>query len=142
MQNSYIIDAFLSGVLWLALVLVVVDVRARTKELSQVLNPSTFGAVFYQVLIPASLISAPLIAVLGFLLWRFYALMIGSASFGAGGAGLLVIMGAVGAIAVWLDMLLAMVRHARSADFAQVKRENEARRLLQQSMQTNPQARA
>lgn len=142
MQNSYIIDAFLSGVLWLALVLVVVDVRARTKELSQVLDPATFGTVFYQVLIPASLISVPIMAILGFLLWRFYALMLGSASFGAGGAGLLVIMGAVGAIAVWLDMLLVMVRHARNADFAQVKRENEARRLLQQSMQTNPQARA
>lgn len=139
MQNSYIVDAFLSGVLWFALIMLAADVRARSKELSQVLNPATFGAVFYQVITPASLVSAPLIAIMVFLLWRFYALMVASASLGAGGIGLLVIMALFGAMVIFLDVLIVSIKHVRSADFAQFKREQAARQLLRAGQSTQAQ---
>lgn len=113
MQNSYIVDAFLSGTVWVSLIYLYFACRSRVIELNHLVTPELFLMAITRLLKPSIAIATPFIAILGFMLWRFYGLMLASEAWGAGGIGLLAIMFLVGAPMVWLYVLLVCVKHSR-----------------------------
>lgn len=113
MQNSYIIDAFLSGTVWVSLIYLYFACRSRVIELNDLVTPELFLVAITKLLKLSIVITTPFIAILGFMLWRFYGLMLASQAWGAGGIGLLAIMFFVGAPMIWLYVLLVCVKHSR-----------------------------
>lgn len=113
MQNSYIVDAFLSGTVWASLIYLYFACRSRISELNDLITPESFLVAITKLLKLSITITMPFIAILGFMLWRFYGLMLASQTWGAGGIGLLTIMFFVGAPMIWLYVLLVCVKHSR-----------------------------
>lgn len=116
MQNAYIVDFFLSGMLMIMMFYLYVDILSRLKLLNKVIDRNTLAVAIGQTLRQSVLLSVPLLILLMFLLWRFYAVMVISQSWGIGGAGLLVIMAILGSFFVWLDMLLVCIKNSRFVD--------------------------
>lgn len=112
MQNQYIVDAFLSGALWVIVVYLVFDVRARVTALGAVMDSNILSAALSSVAKKASIVAIPFVAFFSFLLWRFFGLMVDSQTWGAGGAGLLVALFATGVALVWLNIILIFVNHS------------------------------
>lgn len=113
MQNSYIVDAFLSGTVWVSLIYLYFACRSRVVELNTLVTPDSFLMAITRLLKPSIIIAMPFIAILSFMLWRFYGLMLASQTWGAGGIGLLAMMFVVGAPMIWLYVLLVCVKHSR-----------------------------
>lgn len=116
MQNAYIVDFFLSGMLMIMMFYLYVDILSRLKLLNKVIDSNTLAVAIGQTFRQSLLLSTPLLILLMFLLWRFYAVMVITQSWGVGGAGLLVIMAILGSFFVWLDMLLICVKNSRFVD--------------------------
>lgn len=116
MQNAYIVDFFLSGMLMIMMFYLYVDILSRLKLLNKVIDSNTLAVAIGQTLRQSLLLSVPLLILLMFLLWRFYAVMVISQSWGIGGAGLLIIMAILGSFFVWLDILLVCIKNSRFVD--------------------------
>lgn len=110
MQNQYIVDAFLSGALWAIVAYLVFEVRARVLGLSEVMDSNVLSAALAHVAKKASIVAVPFWLFFVFLLWRFYGLMVDSQTWGAGGAGLLAGLFAIGVSLIWLYIVLMFVR--------------------------------
>lgn len=123
MQNQYIVDAFLSGTLWALIAYLFFEVRATIAVFSDVMDASLLSVALSKVVKKASITAIPFCLFLLFLLWRFYGLMVASETWGAGGAGLLVILFVIGTALVWLQVVLAFVR---SSGFVKVARQVSA----------------
>ena len=115
MQNAYIVDFFLSGMLMIMMFYLYVDILSRLKLLNKVIDSNTLAVAIGQTFLQSLLLSVPLLIFM-FLLWRFYAVMVISQSWGVGGAGLLVIMAILGSFFVWLDILLVCIKNSRFVD--------------------------
>ena len=109
MQNQYIIDAFLSAALWAIIAYLVFEVRARIAALSAVMDANILSAALASVAKKATVLAMPFCVFFIFLLWRFYGLMVDSQTWGAGGAGLLVALFAIGITLIWLNIVLIFV---------------------------------
>lgn len=116
MQNAYLIDFFLSGMLMVMLFYLYIDILSRLKLLNKVIDSNALALAIGHTLRQSLLLSMPLLMLLMFLLWRFHAVMVVSQSWGIGGAGLLVIMAILGTLFAWLDMLLICVKNSRFVD--------------------------
>lgn len=125
MQNSYIVDAFLSGTVWVALIYLYFACRSRVIELNALVTPEIFLMAITRLLKSSIIIAMPFIAILGFMLWRFYGLMLASEAWGAGGIGLLAIMFGVGAPMIWLYVLLVCVKHSRFIGYIETVAHNQ-----------------
>jgi hypothetical protein len=119
MQNSYIVDAFLSGTVWVSLIYLYFACRTRVIELNALVTPEIFLMAITKLLKSSIIIATPFVAILSFMLWRFYGLMLASEAWGAGGIGLLVIMFGIGAPMIWLYVLLVCVKHSRLIGYAE-----------------------
>lgn len=109
MQNQYIIDAFLSAALWAIVAYLVFEVRARVMAIRALMDVNILSAALASVAKRATLVATPFWAFFIFLLWRFFGLMVGSQTWGAGGAGLLVALFAIGITLIWLNIVLIFV---------------------------------
>ncbi len=125
MQNSYIVDAFLTGTAWMILIFLFFDCKARVKALGNMMNSATLGVALSKSAKVATSVTVPFAAFYLFLLWRFYAFMVQSQTWGAGGLGLLVILGVMGVGLLWLLMMLIFVAHS---PFAQLSAIDDAAR--------------
>lgn len=119
MQNSYIVDAFLSGALWATIIYLFFDIKDRISVIDQLMGINTFSVAMADVVRSATLIALPFIAAYLFLLWRFYGLMLASESWGYGGMGLLIIFVAIGLPMIWLQIMLILVKRGRFIDVVQ-----------------------
>ena len=109
MQNQYIIDAFLSAALWAIVAYLVFEVRARVMAIRALMDVNILSAALASVAKRATLVATPFWAFFVFLLWRFFGLMVDSQTWGAGGAGLLVALFAIGITLTWLNIVLIFV---------------------------------
>lgn len=109
MQNQYIIDAFLSAALWAIVAYLVFEVRARVMAIRALMDVNILSAALASVAKRATLVATPFWAFFIFLLWRFFGLMVDSQTWGAGGAGLLVALFAIGITLIWLNIVLIFV---------------------------------
>ena len=109
MQNQYIIDAFLSAALWAIVAYLVFEVRARVMAIRALMDVDILSAALASVAKRATLVATPFWAFFIFLLWRFFGLMVDSQTWGAGGAGLLVALFAIGITLIWLNIVLIFV---------------------------------
>ena len=109
MQNQYIIDAFLSAALWAIVAYLVFEVRARIMAIRALMDVNILSAALASVAKRATLVATPFWAFFVFLLWRFFGLMVDSQTWGAGGAGLLVALFAIGITLIWLNIVLIFV---------------------------------
>ena len=109
MQNQYIIDAFLSAALWAIVAYLVFEVRARVMAIRALMDVNILSAALASVAKRATLVATPFWAFFVFLLWRFFGLMVDSQTWGAGGAGLLVALLAIGITLIWLNIVLIFV---------------------------------
>lgn len=109
MQNQYIIDAFLSAALWAIVAYLVFEVRARAMAIRALMDVNILSAALASVAKRATLVATPFWAFFVFLLWRFFGLMVDSQTWGAGGAGLLVALFAIGITLIWLNIVLIFV---------------------------------
>lgn len=109
MQNQYIIDAFLSAALWAFVAYLVFEVRARVMAIRALMDVNILSAALASVAKRATLVATPFWAFFIFLLWRFFGLMVDSQTWGAGGAGLLVALFAIGITLIWLNIVLIFV---------------------------------
>ena len=109
MQNQYIIDAFLSAALWAIVAYLVFEVRARIMAIRALMDVNILSAALASVAKRATLVATPFWAFFIFLLWRFFGLMVDSQTWGAGGAGLLVALFAIGITLIWLNIVLIFV---------------------------------
>ncbi|WLG15034.1 hypothetical protein Q6344_06795 [Psychrobacter cibarius] len=125
MQNSYIVDAFLTGTAWMILIFLYFDIRARIKALNNMMNSTTLAVALSKSVKAATSFAVPFAALYLFLLWRFYAFMVQSQTWGAGGAGLVVILGIIGVLMVWLTMMLVFVAHSPFAQISSLKQNND-----------------
>lgn len=123
MQNQYIVDIFLSGTLWALIAYLFFEVRATITVFSGVMDASLLSVALSQVVKKATITAIPFWLFLIFLLWRFYGLMVESQTWGAGGAGLLVMLFVIGVALVWLQVVLTFVR---SSGFVKVARKVSA----------------
>lgn len=126
MQNSYLVDVFLSACLAIMVLYVVIGIKSRLKQMNEAISPDMFASAFNRVGIKSTLFSVPIIAVLMFLLWRFYALLYIAQSLGAGGVGLIVIIGLAGSLLIWLNMVLINIKQVYSQDFIALERLQSA----------------
>lgn len=125
MQNSYIVDAFLTGAAWMILIFLFFDCKARIKALGNMMSSATLGVALSKSAKVATSVTVPFAAFYLFLLWRFYALMVQTQTWGAGGVGLLVVLGVMGVGLLWLLMMLVFVAHS---PFAQLSAIDDAAR--------------
>lgn len=132
MQNSYIVDAFLTGTAWMILIFLFFDCKARIKALGNMMSSTTLGVALSKSVKAATSVTVPFAAFYLFLLWRFYALMVQTQTWGAGGVGLLVILGVMGVGLLWLLMMLVFVAHS---PFAQLSAIDDTAR--KRSIKTN-----
>ena len=109
MQNQYIIDAFLSAALWAIVAYLVFEVRARVMAIRALMDVNILSAALASVAKRATFVATPFWAFFVFLLWRFFGLMVDSQTWGAGGAGLLVALFAIGITLIWLNIVLIFV---------------------------------
>ena len=109
MQNQYIIDAFLSAALWAIVAYLVFEVRTRVMAIRALMDVNILSAALASVAKRATLVATPFWAFFVFLLWRFFGLMVDSQTWGAGGAGLLVALFAIGITLIWLNIVLIFV---------------------------------
>ena len=109
MQNQYIIDAFLSAALWAIVAYLVFEVRARVMAIRALMDVNILSAALASVAKRATIVATPFWAFFIFLLWRFFGLMVDSQTWGAGGAGLLVALFAIGITLIWLNIVLIFV---------------------------------
>lgn len=109
MQNQYIIDAFLSAALWAIVAYLVFELRARVMAIRALMDVNILSAALASVAKRATLVATPFWAFFVFLLWRFFGLMVDSQTWGAGGAGLLVALLAIGITLIWLNIVLIFV---------------------------------
>lgn len=112
MQNSYIVDVFLSGVLWMITIYLVFDLRARISAIDEVMAASTLTVAMSQSAKLVSYAAIPFCLVFLFLVWRFYGLMVISQSWGYGGMGLLAIFVIIGMPMIWLNIMLIVVHRS------------------------------
>ncbi|WP_352309086.1 hypothetical protein [Psychrobacter sp. W2-37-MNA-CIBAN-0211] len=115
MQNSYIIDTFLSGLAWMTVIYLYFDTRARIATLNNLISVHALKVALPAMLKRSTFIAAPLMTFYLFLLWRFYGLMVYSTSWGAGGAGLLAGMAMTAIPLMWLNVMLVCVKNSRYA---------------------------
>ena len=127
MDNSYIVDTFLSGMVWAILVYLFFDSRARIAELNEVMDVTVLSLALANVVKKASFVALPFALFFVFLLGRFYGLMVVSRSWGAGGAGLLAAMFAAGVALIWLQSVLVFVRNSGFAVLS--KKINDGRQV-------------
>ena len=120
MQNSYIVDAFLTGTAWMILIFLFFDSKARIKALGNMMSSTTLGVALSKSVKAATSATVPFAAFYLFLLWRFYALMVQTQTWGAGGVGLLVILGVMGVGLLWLLMMLVFVAHSPFAQLSAI----------------------
>ncbi len=120
MQNSYIVDAFLTGAAWMILAFLFFDCKARIKALGNMMSSTTLGVALSKCAKVATSVTVPFAAFYLFLLWRFYALMVQTQTWGAGGVGLLAILGVIGVGLLWLLMMLVFVAHSPFAQLAAI----------------------
>ena len=109
MQNSYIVDAFLTSMALMMLMFFYFDSRARIKALNGFVSANTLGVAFSRSFKVASCLAMPVVTLYLFSLWRFHALMVQTQTWGAGGIGLLVALACLGVPLVWLFMMLVCV---------------------------------
>lgn len=126
MQNSYIVDAFLTGAAWMILIFLFFDCKARVKALNGIMSSSTLAVALSKSAKIATSFAVPFAAFYLFLLWRFYALMVQTQTWGAGAVGLLVILGVTGVTLLWLVMMFVFVAHSPFAQIAAI--DDTARR--------------
>lgn len=112
MQNAYIIDFFLSGMLLIMLFYLYVDVILRLKAIRKVVDSNTLAVAIGQTLGRSIALSIPLVLLLAFLIWRFFAVIMIVQAWGIGAAGLLFIMAVLGVFLIWLDMLLVCINRS------------------------------
>lgn len=136
-MNSYLVDIFLSACLWFGLIFLLVSVKRRQAQCNQAMNSTVFAMTVNQVAKKASMFWLPLFFMQLFLLWRFYAALVFFDSFGEGAAGLLVIMGVVGAVTLWLELLLISVKHTRYSEFQALEQLQQSRRRAPASTMGN-----
>lgn len=120
MQNSYIVDAFLSGTVWVSLIYLYFACRSRIIELNALVTPALFLMAITRLLKSSIIIAMPFIVILSFMLWRFYGLMLASQTWGAGGIGVLAIMFCIGVPMIWLYIMLVCVKHSRFIESVEV----------------------
>lgn len=113
MQNSYIVDAFLTGAAWMMLAYLYFDSKARIIELDQLMTANTLAVALAKSLVMAASFAVPFSLLYVFLLWRFYGLMVQTQTWGAGGLGLLITLFCIGLPLIWLHVMLVCVRHSR-----------------------------
>ncbi|MDO5769032.1 MAG: hypothetical protein Q4P13_05965 [Psychrobacter sp.] len=128
MANSYIVDTFLSGSIWVMLAFMFFDIMARVKEINAIMPKHILALAVGAKLKTASYFSIPFLGIWAFLCWRFVALMIESQTFGVGGIGLIAILGVAGAIMIWVTLLLIVIKHSRYADAGAVAYQQSAMR--------------
>ena len=116
MQNSYIVDAFLTGAAWMTLIFLYFDSRARIKGLSEVVSANTLAVALSRSVKAATSLAVPAAALYLFALWRFYALMVQTQTWGAGGIGLLTALACIGVPLIWLFVMLVFVSHSPFAN--------------------------
>lgn len=116
MQNSYIIDAFLSGVAWMMIVYLYFDSKSRIAHLDGIMTANTLAVALTKSLAVSASFAMPFSALYVFLLWRFIALMVATQSWGYGGAGLITAMALIGLPLLWLHIMLVCVKHSRYAE--------------------------
>lgn len=133
MDNSYIVDAFLSGAIWVLVTYMYFDIVDRVTEIGEIMPNHLLALAIGELFKRSVYIAAPFVFIWMFLMWRFYALMILSHTFGAGGAGLLIILGVGGAGMIWMISLLSCVKRSRYVDAAEVGRRA---RLAKQGLST------
>lgn len=109
MQNTYIIDVFLSAWAWVVLALLYPSVVNHTQKLNAGMDKQLFRAVFSMVFKSSIWLACPFVLVFLFLLWRFGSLMHYTQTLGIGGIGLLIIMGIAGIALIWLKALLVLM---------------------------------
>lgn len=126
MQNSYIVDVFLSGVLWVMTTYLFFDIKARILDIEKVMVAHTLTIAMSEAFKVATVIATPFCVFYIFLLWRFYRLMVVSQSWGAGGMGLLTIFLLIGIPMIWLQIMLICVRRGRIARSSEKIREKIA----------------
>lgn len=111
MQNSYLIDAFLSFWLWLSLALVYVDVVNLVKKANTAITADVFAIYFDMTAKTATLVALLPMALYGFLLWRFCSLIVQAGMWGSGAIGLLIILCGMGMGLIWLKALITIMLH-------------------------------
>ena len=119
MQNGYIVDAFLTGALWLILVYLAFDVKSRVVQINHLMGAHTLGAALNDVSKIGIMIATPFMIAYTFMLWRFYGLMIASESWGYGGMGLVIMLAIAGLVLIWLQVMLMLVSHGRFITLAE-----------------------
>ncbi len=113
MSNSYLIDFFLCYSLLIWITFSVINIKQQLADLNQRITADTLVIAMNDLLkiyLPFSLLP---ISIILFLLWRFYAVMIFTQSWGAGGCGLLIILGVYSIGANLLQTMLFCIRHSR-----------------------------
>lgn len=111
MQNSYLIDAFLSFWLWLSLAVMYIDVTNLVKKANMTITPDIFAIYFDMTATTATLVAFLPMALYGFLLWRFCSLIMQAGMWGAGSVGLLIILCIMGLGLIWLKVLITIMLH-------------------------------
>ena len=109
MPPSYLIDIFLSAWAWLILGMLYPSVVNLVKMLNANMDKQLFQAVFSMVVKPSLWLASPFVLVFLFLLWRFGCFLYYTHTLGAGGIGLLLIMGLAGIVLIWLKALLTLM---------------------------------
>ena len=115
MQNSYIVDTFLSGLAWMIIAYLYFDTRARIGVLSESLSVHSLKIALPAMFTRSLIIAVPLMGFFMFLLWRFSDLMVHASASGAGAYGLLAVMLLAGVSMIWLNVILVCVSHSRYA---------------------------
>ncbi|WP_296405411.1 hypothetical protein [Psychrobacter sp.] len=128
MRNAYIIDFFLSGMLFVMIFYAYVDILSRLNLFKAVIDPHTLSIAIGEYLKRSVVFSGPLIVFLLFLLWRFYHAIITAQAWGYGAAGLLAILGFIGIAFTWLDVLLACISHSKFIDASKMPMQAKGRK--------------
>lgn len=112
MQNSYIIDAFLSGLACFMLVYFSFNTISRLRQLNNLIDANAMAAAIGVLWVRSVVLAIPISALLTFALWRTYTLMLFTQTWGYGGMGLLITMAITGILTIWLNVLLVCVCHS------------------------------
>lgn len=123
MQNSYIVDVFLSGALWALTTFLFFDIKDRIINIDKTMLAHTLTLAMNEVVKLATIVAAPFGVFYLFLLWRFYSLMVLSESWGYGGMGLLLMFLLAGLFMIWLEVMLIFVSRSRFVNASKNIRE-------------------
>lgn len=111
--NSYIIDLFLSFILLLWLVFGYFSIKDQLRDLSQRIDRQVMAVAIDAFYYQSFIITVLPVSVMFFLLWRFYALMINSHTWGYGGFGLITILAIYSIFINFLHVLLFLIRYSK-----------------------------